>query len=249
MTGNNGEVLRQLDLSLGGAGWSCAASPLRPRPGAKAPWPARSATGRHAPPRLYVSTSDAGAVLRFLDTYGKIQGGTMWVIIDPPRGDNTPQNGVINLRDFVIRGETRPRQPQRRRPRQFRQGGAGHGRVREGAGQFPRTTGKITIRDGAIWGPVAGVTVEGSIDFTARAHFHARHLCASLWPQQSVQQGTDHRRHPGRRAERGAAGGHPSKSPAHERSDAADQPALGGGAGLSAQDVRVSRCLRDTAGT
>ena len=33
--------------------------------------------------------------------------------------------------------------------------------------QFTRTTGKISIRDAAIWGPVAGVTVEGNIDFTA----------------------------------------------------------------------------------
>ncbi len=33
--------------------------------------------------------------------------------------------------------------------------------------QFTRTTGKISFRDGAIWGPVAGATFDGTIDFAA----------------------------------------------------------------------------------
>ena len=31
---------------------------------------------------------------------------TTWIAIDPPTGDNSPQEGVINVRDFSIRGES-----------------------------------------------------------------------------------------------------------------------------------------------
>ncbi len=168
MTGNNGEVLRQLDLSLGRRGVELRSFSLTAKAGREGTVAGEIRNWGDTPRRaLYVTTSDAGAVLRFLDTYGKMQGGTMWVIIDPPRGDNTPQNGVINLRDFVIRGE----------PGLDSLSAAARdssGKVEQGTAvfekaqaQFTRTTGKIAIRDGAIWGPVAGVTAEGTIDFTA----------------------------------------------------------------------------------
>ncbi|OYX81914.1 MAG: hypothetical protein B7Y75_06940, partial [Azorhizobium sp. 35-67-5] len=168
MTGNNGEVLRQLDLSLGRRGVELRSFSLTAKAGREGTVAGEIRNWGDTPRRaLYVSTSDAGAVLRFLDTYGKMQGGTMWVIIDPPRGDSTPQNGVINLRDFVIRGE----------PGLDSLSAAARdssGKVEQGTAvfekaqaQFTRTTGKIAIRDGAIWGPVAGVTAEGTIDFTA----------------------------------------------------------------------------------
>ncbi|WP_341989026.1 AsmA-like C-terminal region-containing protein [Azorhizobium sp. AG788] len=168
MTGNNGEVLRQLDLSVGRRGVELRSFSLTAKAGREGTVAGEIRNWGDTPRRaLYVSTSDAGAVLRFLDTYGKMQGGTMWVIIDPPRGDTSPQNGVVNLRDFVIRGE----------PGLDSLSAAARdssGKVEQGTAvfekaqaQFTRTTGKIAIRDGAIWGPVAGVTAEGTIDFTA----------------------------------------------------------------------------------
>ena len=33
-------------------------------------------------------------------------GGQMWIAMDPPTADQQPQEGVINVRDFSIRGES-----------------------------------------------------------------------------------------------------------------------------------------------
>jgi len=40
------------------------------------------------------------------DTYPKIVGGEMWIAMDPPSGDGlAPQDGILNIRDFAVRGE------------------------------------------------------------------------------------------------------------------------------------------------
>ena len=54
---------------------------------------------------VYIETKDAGALFRFTDTYPKMMGGEMWVAMDPPTLDQAPQEGVLNVRDFTIRGE------------------------------------------------------------------------------------------------------------------------------------------------
>ncbi len=54
---------------------------------------------------LYIETNDAGALFRFTDIYPRMVGGKMWVGMDPPSQDATPQDGLINVRDFAIRGE------------------------------------------------------------------------------------------------------------------------------------------------
>ncbi|WP_156922192.1 DUF3971 domain-containing protein [Azorhizobium doebereinerae] len=168
VTGNNGEVLRQLDLSLGRRGVELRTFALTAKAGREGTVAGEIRNWGDTPRRaLYISTSDAGALLRFLDVYGKIQGGTMWVIVDPPRGDNAPQNGVLNLRDFVIRGEPgldSLSQAARDSSGRVEQGTAVFEKAQA---QFTRTTGKIAIRDAAIWGPVAGATIEGTIDFAA----------------------------------------------------------------------------------
>ncbi|MGU3495704.1 DUF3971 domain-containing protein [Xanthobacteraceae bacterium A53D] len=168
VTGNNGEVLRQVDLSLGRRGVELRTFALTAKAGRDGTVAGEIRNARDGGRRsLYVSTSDAGAFLRFLDVYGKVQGGTLWVVIDPPRGDAAPQNGVVNLRDFVIRGE-----PGLESLSQAARDSSG--RVEQGTAvfekaqtRFTRTTGQIALRDGAIWGPVAGVTFDGTIDFAA----------------------------------------------------------------------------------
>ena len=44
-------------------------------------------------------------MFRFTDTYSKIVGGQMWVAMDPPSADQAPQEGILNIRDFAVRGE------------------------------------------------------------------------------------------------------------------------------------------------
>src|SRR5947209_6583763 len=54
---------------------------------------------------IYFESNDAGALLRLTDTYSRVNGGQMWLAMDPPTTDQLPQEGVVNVRDFSIRGE------------------------------------------------------------------------------------------------------------------------------------------------
>lgn len=165
LTGNNGEVLRQFELQVSRRGTDIRNFALVARAGQSG-----NVVGDMRPfanrNQLVVSTSDAGALLRFLDVYAKINGGDMWVNIDPPR-ENAPQEGSINLRDFVVRGEpgldilaSAARDSSGRTE-------PGTAAFQKAQAKFTRTTGSVTIRDGAIYGPVAGATVDGTIDFAA----------------------------------------------------------------------------------
>ena len=66
----------------------------------------RGATQGGGKPVVYLETNDAGALFRFTDTYPRMIGGQMWVAMDPPTLDHAPQDGVLNVRDFSIRGES-----------------------------------------------------------------------------------------------------------------------------------------------
>jgi Protein of unknown function len=107
---------------------------------------------------LYFETDDAGALFRFTDNYARMHGGQMWVAIDPPTPDQQPQDGLLNIRDFSIKGEPSLE------------------RVVSGAGakgvdfsrmrvEFTRTPGRLTIREGLVRGPTIGATIDGNIDF------------------------------------------------------------------------------------
>ena len=54
---------------------------------------------------IFIETNDAGAFFRFNDIYPKIIGGEMWVALDPQSADQAPQEGILNIRDFTVRGE------------------------------------------------------------------------------------------------------------------------------------------------
>jgi hypothetical protein len=109
---------------------------------------------------LYFETDDAGALFRFTDNYARMQGGQMWVAIDPPTPDNQPQEGLLNIRDFAIKGE----------PSLDRVVG---GASTSGKGvefsrlkvEFTRTPGRLSIREGLVRGPTIGATLDGNIDF------------------------------------------------------------------------------------
>ncbi|MEP9376307.1 AsmA-like C-terminal region-containing protein [Aquabacter sp. CN5-332] len=164
LTGNNGEVLRQFDLSVGRRGVELRTFTLTARAGRDGTvmGDIRPVNGRNS---LVLTTTDAGAVLRFLDIYPKIDGGEMSVVVDPPRGDSSPQDGTINLRDFVVRGE--PGLDILAAAARDSAGRAepGTAAFQKAQTKFTRTPGSVTLRDGAIYGPVAGATVDGTVDF------------------------------------------------------------------------------------
>jgi hypothetical protein len=112
---------------------------------------------------VYIETNDAGALFRFTDTYPKMVGGQMWVAMDPPTLDQAPQEGVLNVANFTIRGEAALDRVVSGAP-----GGVPNGvefsRMRV---EFTRTPGKLSLRDGVVRGPIVGATIEGQFDYAA----------------------------------------------------------------------------------
>ena len=54
---------------------------------------------------IYLETNDAGAFFRFTDTYSKMIGGQLALAMDPPTTEPRATEGLINVRDFTIKGE------------------------------------------------------------------------------------------------------------------------------------------------
>lgn len=129
--------------------------------------------GRGGRQVVYLETNDAGALFRFTDTYPRIVGGQMWIAMDPPTPDQSPQNGIISLRDFAVRGEAALDRVAASGPAPGFDSGARATRQQSSNVQFSRmrveftrSPGKLTLRDGVIWGPAVGATLEGQLDYS-----------------------------------------------------------------------------------
>jgi hypothetical protein len=109
---------------------------------------------------IYLETNDAGAFLRFTDTYAKVVGGQLQLAMDPPTVEPSAKEGLVNVRDFSVKGEA-----SLDRVAAGGQAGAQSGvafsRVRA---EFTRQNGQLTIHEGVLKGPMIGGTIEGSID-------------------------------------------------------------------------------------
>jgi hypothetical protein len=163
--GFHGETLRGLDLRLSRRSSTITSLALNGTLGRNTPLAGdlrrRGNQGRQV---VFIETSDAGAFFRFNDIYPKIIGGDMWVALDPQSADKAPQEGILNVRDFAVRGEASldrvaggpPQQPGGQSP------GVEFSRLRV---DFTRSLGRFTIRDGLVKGPVIGATVDGYIDY------------------------------------------------------------------------------------
>jgi hypothetical protein len=113
---------------------------------------------------IYLQTNDAGSLLKFTDTYTKAQGGQMVVAMEPPTSDaTTAREGLINVRDFTVKGEAQLERVAAGAPN----GTPGGGGVSFSAlrAEFTRQNGALTVRDGLVKGPMIGATIEGSIDY------------------------------------------------------------------------------------
>ncbi len=114
---------------------------------------------------VYFETKDAGALFRFTDTYARMFGGHMWVALEPPSGEPVPREGLLNVRDFVVRGE----------PSLDRIVSGAPGRASPGVDftrmrvEFTRAPGQLAIGEGVVRGPVIGATIKGVIDYTSNA--------------------------------------------------------------------------------
>ncbi len=183
LLGHHGETLRSLEMRFARRGGYLRGFALNATLGRDSPLKGdlRELRDLREPkPRegqvLYLDANDAGALLRFTDTYPRMSGGRIWILMEPPKPDHSPQDGLINIRDFTIRGErdlagVLPNAPDVQRD------SIPFTSMRV---EFTRTPGKLAIRDGVVRGPVIGATIDGTVDYQ-RDDVHLRGTFVPLY--------------------------------------------------------------------
>ncbi|HSI42457.1 MAG TPA: DUF3971 domain-containing protein [Xanthobacteraceae bacterium] len=169
VAGNNGEVMKDVVLVMSRRNGDLRALTLAAKLGRNGGVNGGLKARDNGRPELQIVTSDAGALLRFVDLYARVQGGQLWMNVDAPQGDGAAQDGTINMRDFVIRGEPGLDRLLAAAPAAERgadgQRAAGAVAFTKLQVDFRRSAGELAIREGAIWGPAIGSTFDGSLDF------------------------------------------------------------------------------------
>src|SRR6478736_4693977 len=163
VAGHNGETLRGLDLKLSRRGGRIRTFNMTSKIGRDTPLNGDlRVRARDNHQVIYFETDDAGALFRFTDMYPRMFGGQMWVAMDPPTQEQSPQVGTLFIRSFAVRGE-----PALERVVSGAPGAAGIAGVdfSEMRADFTRFPGKMAVRDGVVRGPLVGATIEGNIDY------------------------------------------------------------------------------------
>jgi hypothetical protein len=170
VAGHNGETLRGLDLKLSRRKGRVRSFGMTSKIGRDTALIGDlRVRARDSHQVIYFETDDAGSLFRFTDMYPRMFGGQMWVAMDPPSQEQTPQVGTLSIRDFAVRGEPALDRVVSGAP------GAGKGVVdfSELRTDFTRMPGRMAIRDGVVRGPLVGATIEGNIDYV-RDDVHLR---------------------------------------------------------------------------
>ena len=171
VAGHNGETLRGLDLKMSRRSGHIRSFAMSSKIGRDTPLNGdlrvRSRDNHQV---IFFETDDAGALFRFTDMYPRMYGGQMWVAMDPPTQEQTPQIGTLFIRRFAVRGE-----PALEKVVSGAPGAAGSSGVdfSEMRADFTRFPGKMSVREGVVRGPLVGATVEGNIDYL-RDEVHLR---------------------------------------------------------------------------
>lgn len=168
VAGYHGEALRSFDFRMSRRAGQIRSLGINAKIGRDATLVGdlRARGGR---PVIFIETDDAGSLFRFSDTYPRMIRGHMWATMDPPAGERGSQDGVMNIRDFSIRGEPALDRVASSAPPSGDSGvrvqpntGVQFSRMRV---DFTRGPGKLALREGVVWGPAVGATIEGQIDF------------------------------------------------------------------------------------
>jgi hypothetical protein len=173
VAGYHGETLRAMELRLSRRNGVIRTFNLNGRmgPNGSLLGDMRTHNGKQV---VYLEANDAGAMFRFNDTYPRMVGGHMSVVLDPPTAEPSPQDGRLIVRDFTVRGEAalervaagsiQPTDPSFRAPPQALGAGVQFTAMRV---DFTKQPGKLNLRDGVVFGPAIGATIEGTLDYTA----------------------------------------------------------------------------------
>jgi hypothetical protein len=162
VVGHNGEALRGLDLKLSRRGGRIRTFVMNAKIGRDAALSGDlRLRARDNHQVIYLETEDAGALFRYTDMYPRMAGGQMWMAMDPPTADASPQVGILSIRNFAVRGEPGLDRAVSGAPVNAR-GGVEFSELRADFTKYP---GRMMIRDGVVRGPMVGATIDGSIDY------------------------------------------------------------------------------------
>lgn len=163
VAGFSGEALRSLDVKTTRRNGAIRSFSMNGKLGRDTPITADLRGRNQGREVIYLETNDAGAFFRFTDSYSKMYGGQLSLAVEPPGGEPREKEGLINVRDFTVKGEAALDRVAAGAPGGPPQGLA-FSRLRA---EFSRQNGTLTIRDGVVKGPTIGATIEGSIDYSA----------------------------------------------------------------------------------
>nr|WP_249729962.1 DUF3971 domain-containing protein [Chelatococcus sp. YT9] len=157
LAGYNDEVISNANLKLARRGKTVSDLSLKGRLGSA---PISGQLGSKG--AIFVETGNAGSALRFADLYKRMAGGAAHLTLS---GDD-PQNGELTIWDFSIRNDQGLQRIIAETPKQGRPGSVDPSDISftKLKVNFTRATGRINIREGVVWGPTVGVSLEGHLD-------------------------------------------------------------------------------------
>ena len=169
VTGFSGEVLRNLRLDYSGTGDNPASASLTAVARSGSAVEVRHIGGTNR--ALEMRTGDAGAILRFLDIYERMEGGTLAVALKGT-GDG-PLSGQVDVRDFWLVNEPRlaslvstpaPQSDGRSLSDAVRRD-IDTSRVKfdRGFALIRKGTNSLSMQRGVLRGPLIGTTFQGTL--------------------------------------------------------------------------------------
>jgi len=117
-------------------------------------------------PQISLATNDGGALLTFFDLYKRMEGGKLQFTALLTDGEI---DGTVTVQNFIVRNEPALRRlvsegvAQRDRSGQIKIDTTASAFTKMQV-SFTRAPGSIELRDGVIYGPEAGTTIEGTLD-------------------------------------------------------------------------------------
>jgi hypothetical protein len=171
VSGFNGETLRDVGISYDGSGSRIGNLSIKAATGSGANVSiANSDDGQSRSAAMH--SNDAGAVLRFLDLYDHMQGGT--IRLDLSGVDGGPLNGQIDATNFVIVNEPRLKSivgsaPASNGNRRSRNGklqqdiDVSRAQFERGYARIEKGDGYLVLSQGVLRGPQIGSTFQGTL--------------------------------------------------------------------------------------
>jgi uncharacterized protein DUF3971 len=166
VAGFNGEAVRSADMKLSRRNGAIKAFSLNGKIGRDTTVSGELRNRGQSQGRdvIVLQTNDAGAFFRFNDIYSKMIGGQLSLAMEPPTADSSAKEGLINVRDFIVKGEAQLERAAANTAPGGQSSGVTFSALRA---EFTRQSGLFNIREGVVKGPAIGLTIEGNIDYNS----------------------------------------------------------------------------------